>query len=253
MKPYEFVRLLDLGPAHGDENRDNWPTDVANEWSWVRRSMQRYGDGMLLRWATINGDDMWITGFHGETFTAPAIDEDEGGYPEPLEEIARCWWSVENTGAPISWAGGYILERVAPELACSRPYNDEVEIAEDGAYQFIDLPAEPSKSFAEAVAQWIVDHDAEVGAALSFEEFDPDNTLDDDERQAWQNAMYDIELGANVCDQEDLVKESLTRLSSLYRDARDAIANPTGELGERLLAAYGDLPEITSGSWASGD
>lgn len=39
--------------------------------------------------------------------------------------------------------------------------------------------------------------------------------------------MYRIELGvaANGC--EGLVRESLVELSSLYREARDAIANPT--------------------------
>jgi hypothetical protein len=254
MAATEFVRLLDLEPDDGDENPDDWPADVAGQWEWLGRCMKRYSASMLLRWATINDDEMWITGIHGRTFTPLAIDEDEGGHPEPLEDIAGCWWAVDNTGAPISWAGGYLLERVAPDLACSRPYNDEVELAEDGAYGFIDLP-ERAGEFAVVVAQWIIDQNAEVGAALSFEEFDPDETLDKDAEKEWQDAMRDIEVGASVCEHEDVVKESLERLSSLYVYTRDAIAHPASDLGQRLLAAYcsGSLEEIRSGSWAAED
>ena len=255
MEPRDFVQLLDLRPADGDENPDDWPTDVASEWAWMRVCMQRYCESMLLRWATINGDEMWITGVDGETFSALAIEEDEGGCPEPLEQIARCWWAVESTGAPICWAGGYLLNRVAPDLACSCPYNDEAELAGDGTYCFVNLPDGPEKSFADVIAQWIIDNDAEVGAALSFEEFDPDGTLGEDELGVWERATYRIQLGvaANGC--EGLVRESLVELSSLYRDARDAIANPNGELGQRLLAAYGesDLRLIRDGSWVSDD
>lgn len=255
MEPCEFVQLLDLRPSEGDENPDDWAPDVAGEWAWMRRCMERYSGNMLLRWATINGEEMWITGVHGETFSVLAINEDEGGYPEPLGEIARCWWAMDNTGAPISWAGGYILDRVAPGLACSRPYNDELELAEDGAYRFIELPREPGKSLADAVAQWIIDNDAEVGAALSFEEFDPDGTLDEDERKAWRSAMYGLELGVSADGCGGLLRESIAERSSLYRDARHALANPRGNLGQQLLAAYreGSLNLIQDGSWASDD
>ena len=94
-----------------------------------------------------------------------------------------------------------------------------------------------------------------MGAALSFEEFDPNDTLDEDERGVWQNAMSDIELGVRAYGCEGLVQESLAQLSRLYRDARDAIANPKGELGQRLLTVYreGGLYLIRDGSWASND
>jgi hypothetical protein len=254
MAATEFVQLLDLEPDDGDENPDDWPADVANQWQWLRECMKRYGASMLLRWAAINGDDMWITGIRGRTFTPLAIDEYEGGYPEPLEDIASCWWAVESTGAPVSWAGGYLLERVAPNLACSRPYNDEAELAEDGAYCFIGLP-EQAGEFADVVAQWIIDQNAEVGAALSFEEFDPDETLDKGAEKEWRDATRDIEVGAQVYDREDVVRESLERLSRLYVYTRDAIAHPASDLGQRLLAAYcsGSLEEVRSGSWAAED
>ncbi len=255
MEPCEFVQLLDLRPSDGDANPDDWPPDVASGWAWMRRGMKRYSVSLLLRWATINGDEMWITGVHGGTFSAVAINEDEGGYAEPLHEIARCWWAFDNTGAPISWAGGYILDRVAPELACSRPYNDEAELAGDGAYRFIELPKDSEKSFADVIAQWIIDNDAEVGAALSFEEFDPDCTLDEDERRAWESVMYGVELGVSADECGGLLRESIAERSSLYCDTRDALANPRGDLGQRLLAAYGEgsLYLIRSGSWASND
>ena len=255
MEPARFVQLLDLGPADGDENPNDRPADVASDWEWMRSSMERYSVSMLLRWATIDGDEMWITGVHGGTFSAVAINEDEGGYAEPLHEIARCWWAFDNTGAPISWAGGYILDRVAPELACSRPDNDEAELAGDGAYRFIELPKDSEKSFADVIAQWIIDNDAEVGAALSFEEFDPDCTLDEDERRAWESVMYGVELGVSADECGGLLRESIAELSSLYCDTRDALANPRGDLGQRLLAAYGEgsLYLIRSGSWASND
>lgn len=39
---------------------------------------------------------------------------------------------------------------------------------------------------AGVIAQWIIDNDAEAGAALSFEEFDPDGTLGEDELRVWE-------------------------------------------------------------------
>ena len=251
MKPRDFVRLLDLGPQMGDENAADWPGALAEDWAWVSECVQRYGDILLLRWASVDG--LWITGIESSTFIPLTVDEDDG--PEAIRGIARCWWAFDRTNAPISWAGGYCLDLVAPGLAFSYPYNDEVESAEADAYRFVDLPEEPPKAFGEDIARWIIDQDSEVGAALVLEPFDPGNTFDADGQAKWDDAMYGIELGVEIYGGDDIVarvRESLGNTGGLYCATRDALANPKSEAGQRLLDAYreANIYAIRNGEWS---
>lgn len=157
---------------------------------------------------------------------------------------------MDSTGALISWAGGYILDEIGPGLAFSRPYNDEVELG--GESEFITFEAGSDEAEAEAVARWVISRDAEVCAAISLEDFDPRDTLDARDEAAWDRAMSDMELGLSAYGY-GLLRQKLAELSDLYCATRDALADPSGELGQSLLQAYGSggpYP-VRNGDWTA--
>jgi hypothetical protein len=97
-----------------------------------------------------------------------------------------------------------------------------------------------------------------VAAARALEPFDVDGRLDDEERRAWKKALADVRLsldagvGAGVLTP---LRETLARLSDLYRRTRDSLAWPGSDEGRVLAQSLGDGPvdgavsRLASGDW----
>lgn len=169
--------------------------------------------------------------------TVVLINYDEGCRVEDAEEVARYWWSFQNTGAPMDGGGGYVLEKAGPGLLYSRPQGDEMEIGGDS--EFIDFPADSEDGEVDAAARWIIDHDLEFKAALFLEELDPQDALTAEQRSEWEDALDEATDGFSVQSYGGQLDAKLAELSDLYRDTRDALASPNTDSGDDLREHLG--------------
>lgn len=174
----------------------------------------------------------------------------------PIREIAWESWYSEGGGAPMSSAGGHTLSELAPGLGYSKATGDNLEM-EDSADPFCVLPQDP-ESLGEFLAEWVLEHDAEVAAALSLEPFDPDGRLSATEREEWESRLdgdVPVSFGLNAEKKtRKSLRQALMNRSQRYIDTAEGLRNPgepEGEaLAEALDAAYdGHTAYLIRGDW----
>ena len=158
----------------------------------------------------------------------------------------------------MSWSGGNILSLLAPGLGYSYPWNDAAQ-DQPGIYPFTDLPEAPEE-LGEALADWVIETDSEVAAALELEPLDPSGVIEDAERRAWIRRLYQVTVSFEIdvkAEAQKALRESLARRSDLYRRTRDGLASPRSPEGQALAAALdgalddGNIGRLTSGQSGS--
>ena len=143
------------------------------------------------------------------------------------------------------WDSGSIMAILAPELACSAPWGEG-----DGRVFLVDYPEQgPPDEIAAAIAGWLKSIMHDFWAALALEPLDPDGTLNDEGRAAWEDGEHAlVEPILRVPDDvRPLLRTALTEISECYARCAEARANPTGYVAQALLAS--SLPDLHSGYW----
>jgi len=255
LEPPVFVSLLEIPPGEGPETAGQWPAEVADEWTDSDSALRDWQTSMdwVPRWARVN--DLRISVIDMGILQPVLADEGEEQLV-PIRQIARSIWHSESGGAPISWSGGNTLSLLAPGLGYNQPWEDSGE-TDDYVYPFPDLP-EPPAEMGKAIAEWVVDTNSEVAAALALEPLDPDGVLEAAERQAWDEDLLQVTLSfeIDVADEtQRSLRDALAGKGELYRRTRGALANPHDQDGQALAAALdhaldtGVIGRLTSGDW----
>ncbi len=260
MDPPVLVSMLEASEEGGAEAVEDWPEEVARAWAESDSSLQDWQVEMdwVPRWARVN--DVRVSVINMGTADSPVLQPvlaDEGDEQlVPIREIARSSWASESGGAPISWSGGNTLSLLAPGLSYSYPWDDAAE-EQAGVYPFTVLPEAPEE-LGEALADWVIETDSEVAAALELEPLDPSGVIEDAERQAWIRRLDQVTVSFEIdvrADAQEALRESLARGSELYRRTRDGLASPCSPEGQALAAALdgalddGNIGRLTSGQW----
>jgi len=160
-------------------------------------------------------------------------------------------------GAPISWSGGHSLSLLAPGLGYRHPEGDSWEI-EDVADPFLRLPDDPVE-LGTVLADWTIETESAVAAALALEPLDPHDELDLAEREAWDERLGEVTVSFETDvpkEAQRALRDSLAKRSELYRRTLNALGNPHSQDGRALAAALdaaigdGVVGLLTSGEWS---
>lgn len=177
-------------------------------------------------------------------------DEDEDFDPDGIEgeTLVSLWWD-NDTGMP-NWCGGADLVRLADGSAVVVQKGDS-----EGGIEPVRLSTDGTDR-AAAIASWIAEDYHSGFAALDLEPLDPDGTLSEQAQAEWlkalaqTNSYTQVTVGAI----EPLLREALGR-DSVYARVRAALAAPTSDDGQLLLAAIratgdgGSFMHLEDGSW----
>jgi hypothetical protein len=245
---HEFVALLDLCPQEGSDEPDDWPLAVLDACEWEEYELWHWAEELpfIRRLASVN--ELEISGV-GDAGGCAAVLADEDGFV-PVDEPAEAGTSARPGVSPVGREGGTKLVVLAPGLACSAPWGDEI-LAGDNGFALVDFPEHgTAQQVAAAIAGWLADITFDFWAALVLEPLDPGQVLDDQGREAWA----EFEQGLTVAPvlrvpagSEPLLRASLTRLSKSYAQCAEARANPAGYVAKAMLAA--DQPDLHYGNW----
>jgi hypothetical protein len=151
----------------------------------------------------------------------------------------------------VGWDGGSDLVVLAPGLACSVPWGDELDSGDNGFF-LVDYPERGTpEEIAAAIAGWLTNITFDFWAALVLEPLDPDRTLDDRGREAWadfKDGRLTVSPVLRIPEGiEPLLRAELTRLSVSYARSAEARANPAGHVAQVMLAS--DQPGLHYGNW----
>jgi hypothetical protein len=135
---HDFAALLDCCPADGTDDESGWPEPFAGEWQVIDGAIDDSGGrrfAEIVRLVTVERTSEASNSYER---TVVVFWAEHGGRHVPLlaanerlierKEIASYHWAVDNTGAPISWAGSVALVSVADGVAASIPNGDEIEM-----------------------------------------------------------------------------------------------------------------------------
>jgi hypothetical protein len=260
MEPPVLVGLLEDPDAGDAESAGEWPDEVAREWAESDTSLQDWQLGLdwVPRWAKVNDLRVSVinTGTADSPFLQPVLVDEDEEQLVPTREIARSIWHSESGGAPTSWTGGNTLSLLAPGQGYNCPWADSAETGTD-VYPFPHLPEIPEE-LGEALADWAIETDSDVAAALALEPLDPNGVIENAERRAWEKRLAEVTVSFKIdvnADARQALRESLTRMSELYRRTQDGLASPRSREGQALAAALdnalddGVVGRLTSGQW----
>lgn len=245
---HEFVALLDLCPQEDSDEPDDWPLAVLDACEWEEYELWHWAEELpfVRRLASVN--ELEISGI-GDARGCTAVLADEDGFVA-VDEPAEAGTFARPGVSPVCWEGGTKLLVLAPGLACSAPWGDEM-LSGDNGFALVDFPEHgTAQQVAAVIASWLADITFDFWAALVLEPLDPGRTLDDRGREAWA----DFEKGLTVAPvlhvpsgSEPLLRAELTRLSKSYAQCAEARANPAGHVAKVMLAA--DQPDLQYGNW----
>lgn len=259
LEPPVLVSMLAVDMAGGPEAAEDWPDEVGHEWRESDAGLRDWIGELewFPRWARINDTRVSAVATTPEGDIMQPVLADEGDEElVPIREIARSIWHSESGGAPISWTGGHTLSLLAPALGYSRPCADSCEMDQYG-YPFLWLPEDPSE-LGVLLANWVIETESDVAAALALEPLDVDAQLNDAERQAWNERLVDVTVRFEVDVPEQArqsLRESLAEQSELYRRTQTALMYPRSRDGQALAAVFdaaldrGVIGLLTSGDW----
>jgi hypothetical protein len=255
-EPAVLVSRLQIPVGESAENPDDWPAEVADEWTDSDYALAEWAPQLpwVPLWATVNG--IRVSGIDMGRYVQPVLADEDTEQLVPIRVIARSSSHSESSGSGVSWTGGNTLSLLAPGLGYSHSWGDSTE-SDDCPDQFLDLPDRPAQ-LGRRLAEWVIDTHIEVAAALALESLDVDGTLDDEERRAWKKALAEVPLSLDVQTDADVLKplrENLALLSDLYRRTRDSLAWPGSDEGRMLAESLSDGPvngavsRLASGDW----
>lgn len=246
LSAHDLAAFLDLCPDEGDDDLASWTEaeleacswNFSETWPWAAKLP------LIRRLATINGFE--VCGIVHAGNCVPVLADKDGFVPSyvPVTAGTRPRADVSLPG----WDSGSILAVLAPGLTCSMPWGEG-----DDELFVVDYPDQgPPEEIAAAIAGWlkIITHD--FWAALALEPLDPDGTLDDEGRAAWEDGKH--ALVTPVLRVPDDVRPplrfALTGISESYARCAEARADPTGYVAQALLAS--SLSDLHSGGWIQG-
>jgi hypothetical protein len=245
---HEFVALLDLCPQEDSDEPDDWPLAMLDACEWEEYELWHWAEELpfIRRLASVN--ELEIAGI-ADAKGCTAVLADEDGFVA-LAEPAEAGTFARPGVSPAGWEGGTKLLVLAPGLACSAPWGDEI-LSGDNGFLLIDFPEHgTAQQVAATIASWLADITFDFWAALVLEPLDPGQALDDQGRDAWA----EFEKGLTVSPvlrvpegTESLVRAKLTRLSRSYARCAEARANPFGHVAKVMFAA--DQPDLHYGTW----
>jgi hypothetical protein len=255
-EPAVLVSRLQVPAGESAENPDDWPAEVADEWTDSDYALAEWAPQLpwVPLWATVNG--IRVSGIDMGRYVQPVLADEDTEQLVPIRVIARSSSHSESSGSGVSWTGGNTLSLLAPGLGYSHSWGDSTE-SDDCPDQFLDLPDRPAQ-LGRRLAEWVIDTHIEVAAALALESLDVDGTLDDEERRAWKKALAEVPLSLDVQTDADVLKplrKNLALLSDLYRRTRDSLAWPGSDEGRVLAESLSDGPvngavsRLASGDW----
>jgi hypothetical protein len=256
LEPAVLVAMLLIPAGESAENPDDWPADVADQWTDSDYALEEWAPQVswVPRWATVN--DIRVSGIDMGRHVQPVLADEDQQQLVPIRVIARGSSHSESCGAGLSWAGGNTLSLLAPGLGYTQAWGDSAE-SDDYPDPFLELPEGPAQ-LGRRLAEWVIDTHCEVAAALALEPLDVDGTLDDKERRGWKKALAEVPLSLDIQVDADVLKPlrgNLTLLSDLYRRTRDSLAWPGSDEGRMLAESLGDGPvngavsRLASGDW----
>ena len=260
MDPPVLISMLEASEEGGAEAVGDWPEEVARAWAESDSLLREWQVELdwVPRWARVNDVRVSVIniGTADSPVLQPVLANEDDEQLVPIREIARSSWASESGGASISWSGGNILSLLAPGLGYSYPW-DDAALDQAGIYPFTDLPEAPEE-LGEALADWVIETDSEVAAALELEPLDPSGVIEDAERRAWIRRLDQVTVSLEIdvkAEAQEALRERLARKSELYRRTRDGLASPRSPEGQALAAALdgalddGNIGQLTSGHW----
>jgi hypothetical protein len=243
LSEHDLAAFLDLCPDEGDDDLAAWTEaelDACSPnsfriWPWAAELP------LIRRLATIN--DYQVCGILHAGNCVPVLANEDWLVPRyvPVTAGTRPRSGVSLPG----WDSGSILAVLAPGLACSKHWGEG-----DDAVFLVDYPDQgPPEEIAAAIAGWLTSITHDFWAALALEPLDPDGTLDDEGRAAWEDGEHAM-VGPILRVPDDvrpLLRVALTGISESYARCAEARADPTGYVAQALLAS--SLPDLHSGDW----
>ena len=256
LEPAVLVTMLQIPAGESAENPDDWPADVADQWTDSDFALEEWAPQLswVPRWATVNG--VRVSGIDVGRYVQPVLADEDQQQLVPIRVIARSSGHSESCGTGVSWTAGNTLSLLAPGLGYTQAWGDSAD-SDDYSGPFLELPEGPPQ-LGRRLAEWVIDTHGEVAAALALEPLDPDGALDDEERRAWEKALAAVPLSFELQVDAAALKPlrvNLALLSDLYLRTRGALARPAGADGRMLAESLGDGPvngaisRLASGDW----
>lgn len=234
LSPDEVLAQLIAAYDDGEDEGARWFVEEAEEWRHEDEVIAGIlpATDVVRRWGRLN--DWRLTTVQvsrEEWLEVVAVDLDEGRAVGRGLLYAHRSHSAHRGRIFREIASS--LERVSTSLLLHRAWGDLGSSS--------DLLAVARSSAAEAAitADLLMEDDATMTAMFSLEPLDPSGRLSSDERQEWEEliasipASFDTDLPSS---QLQRLREELVR-DELYSRAREALRNPSGEIGQRLLEA----------------
>jgi hypothetical protein len=246
---HDFAALLDLCPQEGGDDLVDWSEAELDACGWEDYELWRTAQELpfIRRLASVN--EMQISGISDAGKCVPVLANEDGfvAFDVPAESGMHAHPGVSMVG----WDGGSDLVVLAPGLACSAPWGDELDSGDNGFF-LVDFPEQGTpEEIAAAIAGWLADITFDFWAALVLEPLDPDGTLDDQGREAWaefEDGMLTVSPALRIPEGiEPLLRAALTRLSDSYARSAEARANPAGRVAQVMLSS--DQPDLHYGDW----
>ena len=245
----DFAALLDLCAQEGSDDPADWSEAELHACAWEDFELWHQAKELpfIRRLASIN--DLEISGISNAGKCVPVLADEDGfvALDLPAESGTHAHPGVSMVG----WDGGSNLIVLAPGLACSVPWGDELDSGDNGFF-LVDYPEQGTpEEIAAAIAGWLTDITFDFWAALVLEPLDPNGTLDDRGRDAWadfEDGMLTLSPVLRVPRGiEPLLRAALAQISDSYARSAEARANPAGHVAQVMLAS--DQPDLHYGDW----
>ena len=246
---HDFAALLDLCPQEGGDDPADWPEAELDACGWEDFELWRQAKELpfIRRLASVN--ELEISGISDAGKCVPVLADEDGFVA--IDVPAHSGTDAQSGVSMVGWDGGSDLVLLAPGVACSAPWGDEISSGDNGFF-LVDYPEQGTpEEIAAAMAEWLTNITFDFWAALVLEPLDPDGTLDDQGREAWadfEDEMLTVSPVLQVAEGiEPLLRGALTRISDSYARSAEARANPAGHVAQVMLAS--DQPALHYGDW----
>lgn len=244
----DFAALLELCPQEGSDDPGDWPLAQLDASGWEDLEFWRQASDLPLirRLASVN--DLQISGIDAGN-CVPVLANEDGFAAADI--VAQASTHAHVGVSMVGWDGGSNLVMLAPGLACSVPWGDEVDSGDNG-FLLVDFAEQGRpEEVAAALAEWLTSIGFDFWAALALEPLDPDGILDDQGREAWaefEHGMLTVSPALRVpAGIEPLLRAALAGLSDSYARTAEARANPAGPVAQVMLAS--GQADLHYGSW----
>ena len=163
----------------------------------------------------VNVNELDISGISDDGKCVPVLADEDGFVA--LDVQAESGTHAHPGVSMVGWDGGSDLVVLAPGLACSVPWGDELDSGDNQVSSLTSRSRARQKEIADAIANWLTNITFDFWAALVLEPLDPDGTLDDQGRDVWaefEDRMLTTNPVLRVPEGiEPLLRAALTRLS----------------------------------------